>query len=398
MNRPRLKLIFLISLIISTAFVLGFEGGEETRAYLAFTKHQFNEALELYSKIGNESGAGLVMLAQNKPYEAESHFLKANDLSGLGLCRLKRREYQEALKHFLLKNDNRGLGLTYLALKDEQNARDAFSKANDWSGLGLIALAKNNTKEAKNCFQRIQDYTGLGLTALKEKDFDAATRNFTLAKDDSGMGLVFLAVRHYEKAAVYFQKAHDVSGLGYVAMAQGDFKKAEAYFTQVNDKNGLGDLYSQLHQFAKAREMFEADFNPVKVIQSFRNDYTLTDRLQQALNYADNALKDGKMTAEIMMEMADIDYDLKKPKEALALLDQASQIKGYSSEAHLRKGRIYFYLRDLDRSEQEFSSVKQDDFLSEKRYEEAQESLRTIQRYKAILKNNPDALQSAEGF
>ncbi len=394
----RWKFILPIAGVVSLAAVCGFKSGEQARAYVSFTKHRYQEALDLYSKVGDESGCGMVFLAKNSPDAARKHFEAAGDESGLGLVELKKREYKKAMARFSSKNDHRGLGLAHLGLKDEVKARAAFAKANDWSGLGLLALAKNDTKGAVVAFNKAQDESGLGLTDLREQKYAEALAHFEKAKDDSGIGLVHLAQRNHAAASESFRKANDLSGLGYVLLAQGDFSGAEKLFTETNDKNGLGDLYSGLHQFAKAREMFEADNNPVKVIQSYRNDYTLKNHIEEAIAYGKKAVAEEKMVPECLMETADALYDLKRYQEALALLDQAAAIQGYSSEAQIRKGRIYFYLRDLDKAEQAFSAVKKEDFTSERRYQEAQTSLATVARYRQIFRQNPGAFEPADSF
>lgn len=394
----RWKFILPIAGAVSLASVLGFKGGEGTRAYLSFTKHRYQEALELYSKIGDDSGAGMVMLAKNEPDEARKHFEKANDQSGLGLSALKKREYREAMKHFVLKNDHRGMGLTHLGMREEQKAKEEFSKANDWSGLGLLHLAKNQYKKAEECFRRVRDDSGLGLVALKERRFEDARLYFTAAKDNSGLGLLALARRDYDRAAVYFTQANDLPGLGYVALARGDHVAAMQHFTRTNDHNGLGDLYSKDQNYAKARAAFEADHNPVKVMQSYRNDHTLPDHLQQAAAYGESAVAQGRMVPECLMELADIYYEMNQTPKALEALEKAASHAGYGSEANVRKGRIYFYLRRFDEAERAFLAVKADDFIGDSLYEDAQKALETVVRYKTLTKDRPDLLQPAESF
>ena len=85
------------------------------------------------------------------------------------------------------------------------------------------------------------------------------------------------------------------------------------------------------------------------------------------------------------MEMADIYYELGQIDAALGALDQViASHPGYASEAHLRKGRIYFFQRDLARSKAEFEQVKPDDLAGEDCYEFAQKSLADIAAYQGL--------------
>jgi len=373
-----------IALLVFACLLMGFDSGEKAAAYLAYIHHDYATALQTYSQIDEKCGCGNVLLAMNMPDEAMKYFQQAGDQSGMGLACCKKRCFQDALQHFQTAQDNSGMGLAYLGLRDEANAKDCFTKANNWSGLGLLALAKQNYAEATRCFSQVNDYSGLGLTELKQKHFTQALQYFQQAQDTSGIGLVCLASRDHSKAVECFQGMNDQAGMGYVYLATGNSPKAYQCFVAANDLNGIGDYYSQLHQFSKAREAFEKDNNPVKVIQSYRNDYTLPDKLQQAIAYGQTAVAAGNHVPECLMEMADIYYELGHIDVAIASLNQAASTPGYASQAHLLKGRIYFYERQLDQAAAEFSQVTPDDLSGDQRYVEAQQSLAVIATYKAL--------------
>ncbi len=383
-----------ISFALFGSAVIGWAEGLKTAAFLSFAKRDFKQALSYYLQINDRSGAGMTLLAMNRPDEARNYFEQAQDKSGLGLVALAKHDVAAAKAHFQQINDNRGLGLAHLQAFDADSARAAFSRANDWSGLGLTALATQRYGEARSAFLKAGDESGLGLTSLKEQKFDEALAHFTKAKDSRGLGLVALARRDYDLAAKHFSTVNDQSGLGAVATAQGRWTDAEQFYKQVNDYDGLGDMQSQLHQFAHARESFAATGNVLKVMQSFRNDYTLRDKLDQALLYGQQAVAAGRQVPECRLEMANILYDQGKPQEALAMLDQVVATPGYASQAHLYKGRIYFYLRDFAKAKAEFSQVSADAVSGNLNYETAQQALKTIARYETLTQ----PLQPAESF
>jgi tetratricopeptide (TPR) repeat protein len=381
-----------IALLIFVCLLVGFENGQKGVAYQAFVCHDYGKALEIYAQVGDCSGAGMCYLAMNMPDEAIKQFQQGCDQSGLGLAHCKKRDYKTALQYFHAAGDHSGCGLAYMGLRDEAKAREHFTRVNDWSGLGLLALSKNDFVEAERCFEKVRDYSGLGLTALKQKKYAQARQWFAQAKDARGDGLVWLAERNHRKAAELLYSANDLSGLGYVYLATGNNRKAQECFLAANDSNGLGDLYSKLNQFEKAREMFEKDNNPVKVIQSFRNDYALPDRFQRAIAYGEKAVAEGRMPAECRLEMADIYYDMNQIDRALATLDQVAADPAYASEAHLFKGRILFFQRDWARAKAEFLQVKKDDMNAERNFADARRSLETIRQYEGLK------LQAAQGY
>jgi len=373
-----------VGLILFGCLLMGFQSGERAAGYVAYIHRDYGKALEHYSFAGDRSGCGMTYLAMGMPDEAMGHFQAANDLSGQGLAYCKKRKYAEAFRCFQQKGDHSGMGLTFLGLRDEAKAREHFVQANDWSGLGLLALAKQNYVEAQQCFQKAGDVSGLGLICLKQKKFNEALSYYQQAQDSAGVGLVLLASHNNRTATDYFQQENDLSGVGACHMEMGNYRQAFSCFTAANDFNALGDLYSLLHQFAKAREMFEQDHNPVKVIQSYRNDYTLADRFVQALAYGKQAVANGDHAPECLMEMADIEYNLKHFDIAIADLNQAAIYPGYESQTHLLKGRIYFYERQFDLAKAEFQQVKPDDLCGDLRYLEAQQSLGTIALYNGL--------------
>jgi tetratricopeptide (TPR) repeat protein len=381
-----------IALLLFVMLCVGFDSGQKAVAYQAYIQRDYAKALEIYRQINDESGCGLVFLAMNQPDQAIECFSRGNDKSGLGLAYCKKRQFAEALNCFDAVGDDSGKGLAYLGLRDEGKARECFTRANDWSGLGLLALAKKDYAEAERCFGRVNDYSGLGLTALQQKKFDDAERFFRQAHDLGGDGLLWLAKRNHRKAVEVFQSAHDLSGEGYVHLATGNPRKARQCFLAVNDWNGLGDLYSQLNQFAKAREMFEKDHNPVKVIQSYRNDYSLPDRFQRAIAYGQTAVTEGRMAPECLMEMADVYYELGQIEPALASLDRASTCPGYASQANLMKGRILFFQRDFEGAKAAFARVAEHDLSGGEKYADAQKSLADIERYRGLK------VRAAQGY
>jgi tetratricopeptide (TPR) repeat protein len=303
-------------------------------------------------------------------------------VNGKGLVCLARRDYPAAAACFQAVNNRSGQGLAHLGMRNEQEALKCFSEVNDLAGQGLYWLAKKQYAKADDCFAKSYNYSGLGLSALKQKRIDEAVANFQKVNDIRGLAAVCLAIRDYEQAVQGFTQLNDQSGLGMTYMAMNQPGKARAAFLAAHDYNGLGDLHSMLYEFAQAREMFAKDNNPVKVIQSFRNDFTLPDRHQQAIAYGLKAVAAGNHVPECLMEMADIYYELGQLDQGIAALDQAASYPGYASEASLLKGRIYFYHRDFAKAEAAFLAVKPDDMAGEHRFKEAQDSLQVLALYK----------------
>lgn len=395
---PRLKIVLPIALLLFCSTLFGFVNGRRAQAYLAYTKHHFDKAFDLFAQAGDNSGCGMVLLAQNYPQSAMDYFYKDNDQSGMGLAYHKMRRYNEALYHFKKAHDQRGIGLSYLAEHDIDKATAAFTEGNDWSGLGLVALAKRNYPKAQFYFNQVDDRRGAGLVALRQRKYKEAMTYFKGAGDDSGIGLTYLATRNYKKAEETFIKSNNFSGLGAVAMLRGRYKLAARYFEEANDKNGLGDLYSQLHEFKKAREMFAEDYNPVKVIQSYRNDYTLKDKNGEALAYAKKALIEGRMVPGILMQMGDIYYEQKKYARAIKALKEAAGYPGYEGEASLHLGRVYFYLREFDKAKEAFNRTLADGFVNAQQERDAKESLAAIGRYESLPEGQLQRIMPAALF
>ncbi len=369
--------------LIAVSGSFGYASGMRAHAYMAFVKREYRQALGLYEQVGDASGCGMVMLALNCPDEAMAYFQRGNDRSGMGLCWAKKKEFRKALECFEAGRDHRGMGLTYLGLRQDRKAQECFAKADDWSGLGLVHLSRRDFMEARRCFGKVTDSSGLGITALKEGKIDEAQKHFARIGDQSGLGLVRLARRDFPGALACFRKVNDYSGMGKAYLRMGDEHRAEECFLRGYDYEGLGDLYSRLHQFEKAREMFTREYNALKVMQSWRSDYTLPDRRERAIAYGREAVTRGQMAPECLLEMADIYYEMKEIPNALAALAQAAGIPGWESEVHLARGRIYFYLRELERAREEFTQVRPDALSGEHLYREAQESLATIARYES---------------
>lgn len=385
--RVRLR-VLPIALLLVCGLWLGAEESQRTLAELAAAKHDYATALQYYSQIKDESGYGLVMLAWNNVDEAMKHFQIANDLKGMGLACCKARDYQTALQYFQTAGDYSGMGLAYLGLRNETAAQDSFTKANDWSGLGLLYLRKKQYAQAEYCFSQVQDYSGLALVAHKQGDYAKAMQFFQKANDVQGYGLVAMGMQNYRAAIKYFESINDYSNLGYAYLASGNHIKAYRCLVDANDFNGLGDYYSANHLFARAREMFARDNNPVKVVQSYRNDYLLPDRLQQAAAYGEKSLSSGIMTPEVLMELADVYYEMHYPDKSMALLDQAAKIQGYTSDAQLRKGRILFLMGCYPDARAAFLQVKPDDLSGDRVYVEAQASLKDVAVYERLARSH----------
>jgi tetratricopeptide (TPR) repeat protein len=225
----------------------------------------------------------------------------------------------------------------------------------------------------------------LGLVALQQQKFGEAAQHFELANDDSGRALLALAQGRIEAAQTIAERTNDLSLLGACHLARRQLPEAEAAFAAADDWNGLGDVYSRGREFAKARDAFARAQQPAKVIQSFRNDWTLgeTERLKEAISYGEQAIAGGHMVPECLCEMADIFYELGDHTQALVALDKAAAYPGFASEAALRRGRIFFYLRDYEKARAAFASVKASE-VRDLALQAARESLATLDQYRTV--------------
>ena len=230
----------------------------------------------------------------------------------------------------------------------------------------------------------MQDHRGLGLCALENQDFDTAASEFNAAQDAEGLVLLALKQGRIDDARQLAIEQNDFSLIGMCDLARSNLADAERAFAKANDANGLGDVYSAGRRFAEARAAFELAHNPVKVIQLYRNDYTLgeKERHEQAIAYGLKAASDDRMPAECLCEVADAQYHAGRPQEALDTVARAAQYPGYASEAALRRGRILFYLRDYEAAREAFASVNPGE-VSALAVRAATESIETLDRYKA---------------
>jgi len=338
----------------------------------------------------------MVALAQRRLDDAERSFAQVGDDRGLGLVANHRRQFEQALVHFDRAGDDSGRGLAFLGLRQPDQAAAAFAKANDWSGLGLVALSRKDVPAARAAFARVQDHRGLGLCALEEEDFAAAENEFTQVGDLEGLCLLALKRGLLDEAMRLARLQNDLSLQGMVHLAVGNLPAAEQAFAEANDANGLGDVYSAGRRFAEARAAFGVAHNPVKVIQSYRNDFTLGDdgpdsKHEQAIAYGLQAAAEGRQPAECLCEVADAQYHAGRPQEALATLDRAAAYPGAASEVALRRGRILFYLRQYEPARAAFASVKVGE-VSAIAHRAAVESLEVLDRYRDLN------LSSAPGF
>ncbi|MBV9216830.1 MAG: hypothetical protein JO053_11695 [Acidobacteria bacterium] len=110
----------------------------------------------------------------------------------------------------------------------------------------------------------------------------------------------------------------------------------------------------------------------------------MPDHLQQAIAYGEQSLSSGIMVPEVLLEMADIQYDVGDPTKAFGLLDQAARIQGYASDATFRKGRILFMMGRYSDAKLCFQQVRPDELNGERVYAEAQMSLKDAAVYERL--------------
>ena len=369
----------LLCVPLAVSAYAGLTNGQKTVGWIEFTKKNYTAAGAYFTQAGDQRGLGMVALAQKDLEGAQRAFTIVGDERGLGLVANHRHQYVEALAHFTRAGDDSGRGLALLGLRRLEDATAAFAKANDWSGLGLVLLSRKDIPNARAAFAKVEDHRGLGLCALEDEDFETAAREFTQVEDQEGLCLLALKEGRLDEAMSLALAQKDGSLQGMILLAKGEREAAEVAFTAAND------VYFAGRRYAEARAAFEVAHNPVKVIQSYRNDFTLGDaaKNEQAIAYGLKAAADGRMPVECLCEVADAQYHAGRPEEALTTLTQAAAYPGGSSEVALRRGRILFYQRQFEAAREAFASVKPGE-VSAIAYRAATESLETLDRYRDL--------------
>lgn len=375
--------------ILTGGVLIGQQNWTLSAGYTAFSQRKYGDALRYFRSAGDRSGAGLVLLASNRIDEAEAEYAAAGDKRGLGLCALKRREWDDALVCFQEAGDHSGCGLARLGARNFAEARAEFTAANDWSGLGLVALELRDFTGAERCFSAAGDQRGLGLTYLKAGRIADAQAAFKQAKDPEGAALIALHARNYPVALQIYQQLNDPAGQAMCLAGMNRDDEAEQMYAAANDWNGLGDLYVRRHQFDRACDAFRSGNNPLKVLQSIRQDYKRKDALGEAAAWAEQVLAAGpgpEDASAVLLELGDIEYHRGRPEAALSAIDRALVANpACKGDALLRKARLYFMLRDAASVRSTLAALQPgdlgDDVLA-KRAQEMLGSLATLERVK----------------
>ncbi|MFA5115728.1 MAG: cysteine peptidase family C39 domain-containing protein, partial [Candidatus Omnitrophota bacterium] len=279
-------LIVTAILMMTTAFLAGFELTDEVIAFRALEEGNYQGALEIYVKNNNNSGAGMAYLGLKRFDDAKEKFEKAGDQSGIGLAYCGKHLYDDAIKNFEQKKDNSGIGLAYCGKRDFDAARGYFKQANDYSGMGLAALGENKTDEAREWFTKVGDKGGLGLVLLAEKKYDDALKSFVAIKDNSGAGHAYCGKKDYSSAMTYFKKANDLSGLSLAYSGKNMYTEAIRYAIEANDYSALGHAYLGKHDYKEALDSFTKanDLSGIGFVYCKQKDFTKAAQYAKAAN------------------------------------------------------------------------------------------------------------------
>ena len=294
-------LLAVAALILGSMLLVGFEFSDDVIAFRAIEAGDYQNALGIYLKKNNHSGAGIAYLGMKRFDSAKESFEKANDLSGIGLAYCGKRRYDDAIKLFEQKKDNSGLGLAQCGKRDFNAARGYFRQANDYSGMGLAALGENKIAEARDWFSKIGDKGGIGLCLLAEKKYDEALAHFISIKDNSGAGHAYCGKKDYSTAMSYFRKANDLSGLSLVYSGRNQYGAAIKYALEANDLSALGHAYLGLHNYKEALDSFTKanDLSGIGLTYCKQKEY------EKAVQYAQSA-NDLSLLGHISLGMGDL--------------------------------------------------------------------------------------------
>lgn len=251
---------------------------------------------------------------------------------------------------------------------------------------GYAALRRGDIETAEAKFRAINHQRGLGLCALEKRDVESAAAHFRADGDTRGLALVDLARRDFSSARDRFGQVQDVSGQALCEMLLDNYARAESLFVQAGNVEGLGDLYARTGQWEDAHRIFAEAGNPLKALQCIRMNQTQGDRLEQALRYGRDVLRDGhEPAAPILFELADIAYELGDAEGALSLLVEGGAVEGFAVDSLLRRARLHFRQRDYDAAIEAFSAVlsRPDAFWHARR--SAEDSLPIVRDYASAV-------------
>ena len=294
------------------------------------------------------------------------------------------------------------LGETYLKLKEAREAFQAYTRAVSANPdnlkaqlkLGQMLLLGRQTEEAKKKVELILAKSPDNVEALsllsgvqvQERDLDGAIK--TLEKAASlnpnhfntqlSLGRLLFLKGEPGKAEEAYLKAialDPASGVPYVELSRiyarkGEWDKAEAELKRMIQ--AAGSTYETLHVLAlfyESREKFEqaektylqaveaapqGDVTPLMNLAAYYARMKSYDRALEAMHKAVEIKKDDP---NVLVNMAELQFEFNKVKDAEATVDKVLQKEKGHVDANLLKGRIFFVRRDFGNALERFDLV-----------------------------------------
>ncbi len=294
------------------------------------------------------------------------------------------------------------LGETYLKLKEPREAFQAYTRAVSANPdnlkaqlkLGQMLLLGRQTEEAKKKAELILTKSPDSVEALsllsgvqvQERDLDGAIK--TLEKGASlnpnhfntqlSLGRLLLLKGEADKAEEAYLRAialDPASGVPYIELSRiyagkGDWDKAEAELKRMIQASG--STYETLHVLAlfyESRKNFEqaektylqaveaapqGDVTPLMNLAAYYARMKSYDRALEAMHKAAEIKKDDP---NVLVNMAELQFDFNKVKDAEATVDKVLEKEKGHVDANFLKGRIFLVRRDFGNALERFDVV-----------------------------------------
>jgi len=294
------------------------------------------------------------------------------------------------------------LGETYLKLKEPREAFQAYTRAVSANPdnlkaqlkLGQMLLLGRQTEEAKKKAELILAKSPDSVEALsllsgvqvQERDLDgaiatlekAASLNPNHFNTQLSLGRLLLLKGEAGKAEEAYLKAialDPASGVPYIELSRiyagkGDWDKAEAELKRMIQASG--STYETLHVLAlfyESRKKFEqaektylqaveaapqGDVTPLMNLAAYYARMKSYDRALEAMHKAAEIKKDDP---NVLVNMAELQFDFNQVKDAEATVDKVLEKEKGHVDANLLKGRIFLVRRDFGNALERFDLV-----------------------------------------
>ena len=294
------------------------------------------------------------------------------------------------------------LGEAYLKLKEPREAFQAYSRAVSANPenlkaqlkLGQMLLLGRQTDEAKKKAEMILAKSPDNVEALsllsgvqvQERDLDGAIKTLEKAASVNpnhfhtqlSLGRLLLLKGEPGKAEEAYLKAialDPASGVPYIELSRiyagkGELDKAEAELERMIQSAGssyetlhvLALFYESTKKFEQAEKTYlqavtlapQEDVIPLMNLAGYYKRTKSYDRALEAMQKAAEIKKDDP---NVLFDMAELQFDFNKVKEAEATVDKALEKEKGHVDANLLKGRIFLTRRDFGSALERFDVV-----------------------------------------